>query len=94
MILKILKSMLFGGIFKHMQDPNLIRAKIVELNSGETGDWEEITGNHALTSVDGDFRTNSNIVFKPASGVPLKAFLNRRTGEIKIFPAIMFEING
>jgi len=77
-----------------MQDPELIRNKLRELNSGETGDWEEITGNHALTSVDGDFRSNSNVVFKPASGIPIKGFLNRRTGEIKIFPAVMFEKNG
>jgi len=72
-----------------MQDPEKIRRKIQELNR-DGGDWVEAEGNHALTKVEGEFR-GGKVTFFPSSGIPLKVFISRRTGEIKIFPAIMFE---
>jgi len=50
---------------------------------------QEFSGYSALTKFD---YNNGAPIFNPASGVPIKAFLNSRTGEIKIFLASIFEM--
>ena len=78
-----------------MQDQNLVNTKIRELNGGqETGDWTEIPGTHAFLAVSGNFRANTNVVFRGDSGIAVKIFIHSTTGEMKIYPAIMFEQNG
>lgn len=73
-----------------MEDLQKIQNKINELN-GFGGTWIAADGTNALIKVQGDFRTNANVVFMPASGIPVKVFLNTLNGEIKMFPAILFE---
>lgn len=88
-----------------MVDQNKINNKIYDLNleyARETGNygpisnplaghpqvWEEFPGYNALTKFDFN---NGSPIFSPASGVPIKAFLNTRTGEIRTFVATIFE---
>ena len=51
--------------------------------------WQEFMGYSALTKFD---YNNGAPTFNPSSGVPVKAFLNTRTGEIRIFLASIFEM--
>ncbi len=90
----------FSGIFevdistKNMEDSQKITQKVTELNSLNTGDdWTVLEGNQALTKVEGNLSGGSELKFLPATGIVIKTFMNRRNGEIKIFPAIMFEQN-
>ena len=78
------------GIHKSMENPAKVLAKVKELNGGETGHWLAIPGYHALTKVE---LNQGNANFFPGTGVILKVFVNGRTGEIRIFPAPMFEGN-
>ena len=71
--------------YQIMQDPAKISLKIRELGVG----WQEAEGYHALTRV--EYGRNQPAVFNPASGIPLKIFVNITTGEIKMFLAILFE---
>lgn len=88
----ILGGIMRLGIFKPKlmpEDPQKIQDKIRELNASTPGQfWITVQENHALTKV--DFR-NGKVVFFPSSGVIIKIFFNRSTGEIRIFPAKMFE---
>jgi len=53
------------------------------------GTWQVIDGVQSLTTVN---RQPPNAVsFAIGSGLLVKGFLNRRTGEIKLFPAKMFD---
>ncbi|MCL5673785.1 MAG: hypothetical protein M1407_04115 [Deltaproteobacteria bacterium] len=64
-----------------------------ELNSSSSSspeNWIAIDGYHALTSFNFGEGGNQNI-FKPDSGVPVKIFMEKKTGEIKLFLAKMFE---
>lgn len=94
MAFKTLKRILFSGIFKMkinlMEDPTKVAIKIAELNR-TGGDWIAANGTNALTNVSGDFRTNANIVFQPSNGIPVKVFMNKTNGEMKLFPAVLFE---
>lgn len=76
-----------------MEDQNKIDSKISDLNgvNHAGGDWIAVVGSHALISVTGDFITQQNVVFNPASGLVVKIFINRRNGAIKLFPAVLFE---
>jgi hypothetical protein len=74
-----------------MEDNEKILVKRRELNGGENGPWIAVDGTNALIKVQGDFRTNTNVVFMPASGIPVKVFMNTINGEIRMFPAILFE---
>jgi len=66
-----------------------INAKLVELNSGETGaPWTAIEGQNALMQT--DFNT-SGAVFNMGKAVVVKLFMNRNTGELKTFPLQMFK---
>lgn len=59
-----------------------------ELNGGKiTGTWMAIPGNHALTVVNFNGKEAN---FNPGSGIPLKVFINVKTGEIKIYHATVF----
>ena len=77
-----------------MEDPKKIQLKIKELEKVNDGTWVSIDGNYALTVVTGNFTTGEGIIFKPTSGLIMKAFFNRATGEIKIFDFKLFEQNG
>lgn len=85
-ILELIRSKL-----KYMpEDPNKIQAKISELDTlAKPASWEEIGGNFAITRF--EVHDDGSPIFLPSKGIPLKAFFNKRTGEIKIFPAKIFE---
>lgn len=51
--------------------------------------WQEFPGYTALTKFEFN---NGAAVFTPSSGIPIKAFLNTKTGEIKTYLASIFEI--
>lgn len=70
-------------------DPEKIQNKITELNN-QGGSWQEIEGNNALTKVE---FSDSGTKFYPSSGVPVKMFVNRISGEIKLFPAFIFKLD-
>lgn len=100
MITQTLKQLFFGDILgldrcteEHMpEDPQKIQRKIEELNASTPGMfWGVVKGNHALTGMVVD--PKGTATFLPTRGIPLKAFFNKSTGEIKIFPARMFEKN-
>lgn len=62
---------------------------IDQLNAGQPGTWVAPDGVHALTRVtkDGD----KFFSFNPGSGIPVKVFFNQASGEIRLYPAMMFE---
>lgn len=64
-----------------------IQQKINELNS-QGGSWATFNGTYALTQVD---VTKDSPTFFPASGVPVIIFVNNTTGELKLFPVIIFQ---
>jgi hypothetical protein len=70
-----------------MKDPIKIQNKLAQLGSG----WIEADGYHALTKMEYFKEQPEASVFNPASGIPLKTFVNPNTGEIKIFLAAVFE---
>lgn len=70
------------------QNQTLIDQKIAELSRLTNHIWKEAQGYHALTMV--DIRT-SGVAFNPASGIPIKVFVDTVSGELKMFPASMFE---
>ena len=70
-----------------MENKTQVDAILARIRS-ETGvdSWEPIQGLVALTNVEvniNDGRRSAN--FLPGSGVPVKAFLNTQTGEIKLY---------
>lgn len=68
-----------------MEDQDKINKILKSLNKGKLdGDWIEAKGNHALTVVEFD---GKNANFMPGAGIPLKAFINTKTGEIKSYHA-------
>jgi hypothetical protein len=88
-----------------MENPIKIKKRIEELNKQEpksvsplgstnlsvtTMAWQEIPGYFAITK----FEYGSNgkgPSFSPAFGIPIKAFFNTRTGEVRTFLASIFE---
>jgi hypothetical protein len=52
------------------------------------GPWVAMNGVQALTNVE---KNGESFSFLPASGTPIKVFLNKTTGEVKLFPALLFE---
>lgn len=79
-----------------MENPLKVLQKINELNSKELRDvsgqiipqWTSISGYFALTGFEFG---NGSPNFNPGFGVPVKVFMNTRTGEIKTFSANHFE---
>lgn len=69
-------------------DAQKIHNKIEELNRTQGGSWQEVGGLFAITVVE---PKEDSIAFNPASGLILKPFFNQATGEVKIFPAKIFE---
>lgn len=78
------------------EDPNKISSQRDLLNSLTTppGDWVAVLGAFALISVTGDLQAKTNIVFNVNNGYAVKVFINQRNGEIRLFPAVLFEQNG
>lgn len=75
---------------KLMEDPKKVQAKIDELLK-ETGHrWTALSGNHALTKVN---VKADEYEFRPDTGMPVKAFADLVTGEIKIFMFFLFEVD-
>jgi hypothetical protein len=71
-----------------------IQQKILELNNNNTdGDWDEVVGwfwyTEATPTVPNG-TPSSGIKLMP-SGLPVKLFANKVTGELKTFPAKIFE---
>jgi len=74
------------------QDQVKIDAKIQELKTLTTHDWIAVEGYHALTSVQiNSVSSSTSANFNPGSGIPVKAFIDTITGEIKVFPYKLFE---
>ena len=83
----------------HNLDPNKIQAKINELNAEnmalraergnilEADDWALIPGIYIINEVNAK---PDEVEIKPW-GLIIKLFINKKTGEIKSFPARMFE---
>lgn len=72
-------------------DPDKIQKKLDELNAG-TGTvkpWIAVDGYNAITQANID---TSPPTFLPASGILVKVFVNRQTGELKNFPLVLFEL--
>ena len=86
------------GILKGtMEDPNKVQAKINLLNGADPqqtllinvpGPWEAVNGYFATLKTD---LNNGTATFFGNNGFVLKLFFNRETGEIKCFPAQIFE---
>ena len=81
-----------------MEDVEKVQKLLNELNAKEAplhglggafaGPWVHIQGYFAITGF--DFKEGGNI-FNPSFGVPVKVFMNNKTGEIKIYSAFLFE---
>lgn len=72
----------------YMESQAKVEALLKTLNRGKVqGEWIAAPGNNALTIVEIN-GTEAN--FNPSSGMPLKAFININTGEIKIYHASVF----
>ena len=69
--------------------PRDIRQVVRELSDSTGGaEWEPIEGVQSLTTV--SRQAPNGVSFNMGSGVLVKGFINRRTGEIRLFPAKMF----
>lgn len=66
--------------------PDKIATKLRELNLN--GTWNEVSGLFAVTQVEAKL---DSVAFNPGTGVVVKLFVNTRTGEMKMFPANLFE---
>lgn len=78
-------------IITHGKNMDIMKKqKILEELKKTTNDvWEDVEGVRALTRVTQDDK--KVLTFNPASGVLVKVFVNQRTGEIKLYPAVMIE---
>lgn len=56
------------------------------------GPWVPVQGFNAITKF--EFGPSGSFVFTPIVGFPVKAFLNTQTGEVKMYDARNFIING
>lgn len=98
-MLKALKRWLRGGKIGDMRavhiDERRFKKEVVdELNKERIAAdkkplWVEIKRPHALTSVEID--DEGNVKFFPEVGFIVKAMVNVDTGEMKLFPAILYE---
>lgn len=57
-----------------------IRAELARQTSTPVDEWWPIPGYVAITNFE---KKEGQAVFNPSSGIPLKAFLNTRTGEVR-----------
>ncbi len=75
------------------QDPQKIQTKLDELNAeGNEGapHWVAAEGLRALTNF---LREDSKITFESNVGTPVKMFVNRLSGEVKIYDAVTFSVD-
>jgi hypothetical protein len=71
------------------ENPHKVQSKLDELNSEEfSTPWVEIKGFVSMTGV--DYPDTGGIKFDSKRGYPVKAFLNKDTGEVKLFTAKIF----
>jgi len=75
---------------RSMEDLIKVQEKIKELSKGKPGKWIPFSGFHALTKFEFG-EGGKSPTFHPDSGVPLKIFVNVETGELRAFPAKVFE---
>jgi len=69
-------------------DEAKIENKRLELGN----DYFVADGLHAITTV--DFSSGSTPQFNPAQGIISKVFISQTSGEIKMFPAVIFKKDG
>ena len=75
----------------HMEDPKKVQAKIDELIKSNGHKWVALNGAHAITKV--DVKGDSDFVFYPSSGMPVKVFVDLLTGETRSFMWFVFEVD-
>lgn len=77
-----------------MEDKNKIDRQLAWLNATyPPASWMRIDGNQTLNKVEGDISSGQNLKFFGSTGIIIITFLNKSTGEIKIFPANIFEMD-
>lgn len=64
-------------------DPTKVQKLLNQLNKGKNGPWVPLDGYRALTVL--EFQSDKSATFNPSEGIPLKVFINVKTGEIKIY---------
>ena len=69
-----------------MEDQDKVKDILKTLNAGSVeGDWFAAQGFHTLTVIEFSNGEFNKAEFKPNEGVPVKTFINRETGEVKIY---------
>ena len=64
-------------------DPKKIESYLRTLNKGlKDKPWTPLPNNYAIVKI--DIRADETSVFHPDTGLPLKAFVNVNTGEIRV----------
>lgn len=77
------------NLFQRNMNPRTVNEIIRDLDAIDgAGTWQVIDGVQSLTTV--NRQPPNSVAFAIGSGLLIKSFLNRRTGEIKLFPAKMF----
>jgi hypothetical protein len=72
-----------------MIDQAQVDAKVLELNGNNpSGPWIVAGGVHAITAL--NIPSEGTFEFQPNTGLPVKVFIHRNTGEFKIFDARIF----
>ncbi len=74
-----------------VEDFDKVLEELIRLNEGQAqGDWVITEGFHALTSL--KFKgKDKKPTFNPSSGIPVKIFINKKTGELKTYYANQFQ---
>ena len=71
-------------------NPTKVQQKVDELNNeSKIGQWIPSDGLSAMTGFKYGFSDNDS-QFLVGSGIPVKIFFNNKTGEVKIFLAVLF----
>lgn len=75
-----------GRYTEEMEDPKKVQDKVGELNNKyKPGLWVPIAGNVSL--MDAELKNRKEVVFNASIGYVLKAFVNTKTAEVKLFAA-------
>lgn len=79
----------YNWFYKDMPPTRTTQEIVTILNNQTPGEtWEPIDGVQSLTTV--TRQAPSGVSFNVGSGVLIKGFINRATGEIRLFPAKLF----
>lgn len=70
-------------------DQSKIDAKIEKLKELGQGDWEEVSGTYWYTEI--FVSAGTDVAKVQPSGLPIKIFISKLTGELKTFPARIFD---